>query len=278
MDSTDKRTSTLADAVGRISGTAERLGLAASTLNLPNTVIGVVDPSLASRLQGALGSDALKQLNVIGESTKQAAAGMAALSTYDKVAGRIADQFKAIDAARLSIPEMPRFEERSFRLPEMPVIENPIFETNERLKSIEERFDKMEAIALNGAEIATSLQVSAATFLDKFEAVATDNDKTTKRAVWIGLIAVFVAIVIPLLQSLYTEIYRAPSDAATMQGAISDIKREMQGLQQTQAMVSDKIAEAFAKNGEQTTQTLKEIRDLLAKQKELAAPSKAAAP
>lgn len=136
----------------------------------------------------------------------------------------------------------------------------------------------MEAIALNGAEIATSLQVSAATFLDKFEAVAKDNDKTTKRAVWIGLIAVFVAVVIPLLQSLYTEIYRAPSDAATMQEAISDIKREVQGLQQTQAMVSDKIAAALAKNGEQATQTLKEIRDLLAKQNEVAASSKATTP
>lgn len=277
MESTDKRTSTRTDALGGISAAAERLGLTASKLKMPNAALGAIDRSFANRLQGALGSDALERITKINERTRQAAAGITALSAFNKVAGRIDDQFKAIDAARLNIPEMPRFEERAFNLPEMPIIENPIFETNERLKSIEERFDKMEAIALNGAEIATSLQVSAATFLDKFEAVANDNDKTTKRAVWIGLIAVFVAIVIPLLQSLYTEIYRAPSDAAAMQAAISDIRREMQSVQQTQAMVSNKIAEALAKNGDQTTQALKEIRDLLAQQKH-SAPSGAIGP
>ncbi|MCF2525419.1 hypothetical protein [Bradyrhizobium sp. G127] len=273
MDPRNKSTPDLTATMSGIDTATERLRLAA---------VGGIDPSVAAKLQGALGSDALQKLNVASDHIRQAASRITGASAYDQVASRLADQFKSIDALRVSVPEMPRIPEPP-RFPKMsvrdiPVIQNPILETNKRLKSIEQRFSKMEEIALNAAEIATSLQSSAATFLDKFEAAAHDNDQTTKRAVKIGVLALVVAVLIPMLQWFYTEVYRAPSDTATMQGAISDITREMQSLQQTQMIIADKVADALAKNGDQVTQGLKEIRDLLAKQKEPATPPTAIIP
>jgi hypothetical protein len=201
------------------------------------------------------------------------AAGLNAVSSAKQLAARLDEQFKAIDALRLPPAEMPRLREPTYRPPVMPVVKNPLIETNKRLQNIEVRFDKIGEIALNAAEIATSLQASAATFLDKFEAAAKDNDKTTKRAIWIGVIAIFVAILIPLLQSAYAELVRAPADATAMQQAISDIKGEIKGLHDANALVSDKIAKTLSEHNADATQTLREIRDLLAQQKTTPAPS-----
>ena len=256
----------------RDKSTQESTNITNSISGMKDKVAGAIDPSIVARLQGALGgSDTLQKLGDMSENIRQAASRITEISAYNQVADKLAEQFKAIDGLRLNIPEMPSIPELlpspEVAFHDMLDIENPLVETNERLKNIEERFDKMEKIALNAAEIATSLQSSAAVFLDKFETAARDNDRTTKRAVTIGVLALIVAILIPISQSLYAELFRAPSDAATTQFAISEIKREIQSLRQSQMTVADKVAEALDRNGHQATQDLKEIRDILAKLK-----------
>lgn len=199
-----------------------------------------------------------------------AAAGLERLDTSPiaRLSKQIADQQRAIADLRPSVAGLDEIQDlkmyRAPRMPELKIPPNPILETNKRLKNIEARFDRMEKIALDGAEIATGLQASAAMFLEKFEAAAVSNDRTTKRAVLIGVAAIAIAVLTPIAQVLYTEMYRAPADTATVQSTIADVKRELSGLRETQEQVANRISEALLQNGKDQTATLKEIKELLA--------------
>ncbi len=123
-------------------------------------------------------------------------------SAIGRVAQKIADQQRAIDAMRpdvadaLASPEPPRMP----RIDQIKFPPNPILETNERLQRIEERFEQMQNIATDAAQIANGLQGAAAEFLQKFEKAAQDNDRTAGRAIWIGVVAVIIAIAMPAVQ------------------------------------------------------------------------------
>ena len=87
-------------------------------------------------------------------------------SAIGRVAKQIADQQRAIEAMRPQIPE--HLEKSEPRLPNIEPIKlppNPVFETNERLERIEERFEQMQGIATDAAQIANGLQGAAAEFL-----------------------------------------------------------------------------------------------------------------
>lgn len=210
---------------------------------------------MSERMKSAIGAAGLEKLDT---------------SPFARLSKQIADQQRAIAGLRPSVAGLDSIQDfdmyRPRRMPELKIPPNPILETNKRLKNIEARFDRMEKIALDGAEIATGLQASAATFLEKFEAVAVSNDRITKRAVLIGVVAIVIAVLTPIAQVLYTEMYRAPADAATVQSTIADVKREISGLRETQEHVANRISEALLQNGKDQTATLKEIKELLANQ------------
>lgn len=192
-------------------------------------------------------------------------------SAIGRVAKQIADQQRAIDAMRpdvsgaLASPEPPRMP----RIDQIKFPPNPILETNERLQRIEERFEQMQDIATDAAQIANSLQGAAAEFLQKFEKAAQDNDRTAGRAIWIGVVAVIIAIAMPAVQIGYSEFRRAPDNGAEIQSVLEDMQVELTGLRQTQADAVIQLGEVINASDDGTAAILREIRDLLS---ERAAP------
>ena len=194
-------------------------------------------------------------------------------SAMANVSRQIENQFKAIGALdrhrgidAFQPTQFPDVEER-VSVPELRILPNPVHETNKRLKRIQERFDRMEAIAVEAASIANSLQAFAATFLVKFEKAAADNDRATKRAIRIAILAAVIAL-ITMTQTLYAEFWRAPLDAATSHAVIADMKKEIAELRHTQRVAGDQLSETIAQSNSNIYSTLKEIRELLAGQKQ----------
>ncbi|GAB1380628.1 hypothetical protein [Brevundimonas naejangsanensis] len=179
-------------------------------------------------------------------------------SSLGRLAEQIGAQKSAIDAMRLHETEIPR-------IPELPPIPpNPIFETNRRLERIEERFEQMQVIATDAAEIATGLQGAAAEFLQKFEKAAADNDRTAARAIWIGVVAVFIAVAMPAAQIIYSEYRREPSNGAEVQAALEAMQSELTTMRNAQTVADDQLTEALATSDSETAAILRDIRGLLA--------------
>lgn len=179
-------------------------------------------------------------------------------SSLGRLAGQIGAQKSAIDAMRLLEPEIPRIPE----LPPLPP--NPIFETNRRLERIEERFEQMQVIATDAADIATGLQGAAAEFLQKFEKAAADNDRTAGRAIWIGVIAVFIAVAMPAAQIIYSEYRREPSNGAEVQATLETMQSELATMRNAQTVADDRLTEALATSDGEIAAILRDIRGLLA--------------
>jgi hypothetical protein len=191
-------------------------------------------------------------------------------SAIGRIAKQISDQQRAIEATRQLIPEVNSNPEPA-KLPKIEDIEfppNPIFETNERLERIEERFEQIQGIATDAAEIANGLQGAAAEFLEKFEKAATDNDRTAGRAIWIGVVAVIIAIAMPAVQIGYSEFRRTPDNGPEIQSALEDLQAEVAGLRDAQAEASAQLGEVINASDDVTATILREIRDLLAKNSE----------
>lgn len=79
---------------------------------------------------------------------------------------------------------------------DIPVIENPIVETNRKLGRIEKQFSQIAVIARDSAQVATDLQAYAAEFLQKFEKAAEDANQSGSKAIKVGWIALAIAIVV----------------------------------------------------------------------------------
>ena len=186
-------------------------------------------------------------------------------SAIGRVAKQIADQQRAIEAMRPHIPENLAKPEPP-RLPNIEQIKfppNPILETNERLERIEERFEQMQGIATDAAQIANGLQGAAAEFLQKFEKAAADNDRTAGRAIWIGVVAVIIAIAMPAVQIGYSEFRRTPDNGPETKSAIENLQAEVAGLRAAQAEASAQLGEIISSSNDETATILREIRDLL---------------
>lgn len=179
-------------------------------------------------------------------------------SKFKNLADQIGAQQSAIDAMRVPEREMTRIPE----LPPMPP--NPILETNRRLERIEERFEQMQVIAADAAEIATGLQGAAAEFLQKFEKAATDNDRAAGRAIWIGVVAVIIAVAMPAAQIIYSEYRREPSNGAEIQATLEAMQAELASMRAAQAEASDRLTDVLATSDTETAAILGEIHGLLA--------------
>ena len=164
------------------------------------------------------------------------------------------DQFRSIEALRA--PSLPT----ELRTPPR----NPTFDTNDHLERIEQRFDKMLDVAANGAQIATELQAHAADFLKKFEKAASDNDRSAERAIRLGGYAVLIALVAPIFQIVYTEVWRVPKETASIEAVILDMQVEIATLRQTQIEAADRIADALERSDQQLVDALRDVANSLA--------------
>jgi hypothetical protein len=212
--------------------------------------------------------DALHGVGNLNESIGLAGGVVNAGSAMSKLAQQISDQRSAIASLRPLIPEIPDrlVMPEPMRIPELRIPPNPLHETNKRLASIEERFDRMESIALNGAEIATDLQASAATFLAKFEKASANNDRTSSRAIWLGIIAILIAVAMPVAQVFYTELWRAPADSASQQAAIAEMKSQIKRLEDAQRAAAYELARVLSSGNRELTETLRNLRNLVIEQ------------
>ena len=123
----------------------------------------------------------------------------------------------------------------------------------------------MQGIAADAAEIATGLQGAAAEFLQKFEKAATDNDRAAGRAIWIGVVAVLIAVAMPAAQIIYSEYRREPSNGAEMQATLEAMQAELASMREAQTEASDRLTEVLATSDSQTAAILGDIRELLAR-------------
>jgi hypothetical protein len=266
-------TTSATDTLKGARGLDESMGLADAAARINSVTDPFAGRNSAQVLAAASGSvtsaiDALKGARSFDESVRFAGGALDTGSALGKLARQISDQQSAIAALRPLVPEMPeRFVlPELMRAPELRLPPNPLHETNRRLASIEQRFDRMESIALSGAEIATGLQASAAIFLTKFEKASADNDRTSSRAIWLGIIAVLIAVTMPVAQILYTELWRAPADSTSQQAAITDMKRQIKGLEDTQRTAADELAKVLSSGNTEMTSALRDIRNLLIEQ------------
>ena len=204
-------------------------------------------------------------------------------SAIGRVSKQIADQQRAIDALQSPGPwdvlgqsilegvhDTPKFDfnglEIPFRIPEITfpqVPQNPAVETNERLERIEARFERMQHIAADAARIATGLQAAAAEFLQKFERAAANNDRSAGRAIWIGVVAVFIAVAMPSAQIFYSEYRSAPNNAPEIQAALEEVQVQLRAMQEVQAAASERLGEALASSDDDTVTILRDIHSLL---------------
>lgn len=187
-------------------------------------------------------------------------------SAIGKLAERIAEQQKAIEGTK--IPDLGRMAmlpmPEPVPLPDIEIPPHPAHETNERLERIEAHFEQMQEIATEAAAIANGLQGAAAEFLVKFERAARDNDRVAGWAIRIGAAAMLVAVLMPLVQIIYTEFWRVPVETAAMQAALTEMKTEIAGLRGEQANVTARLAAALENADRDSTGVLRDIRDILA--------------
>lgn len=169
-----------------------------------------------------------------------------------------------LDSSRFVHTELPN-------IPDIPP--NPLYETNARLERIEERFEEMQTIAANAADIATSLQAAAAEFLEKFQHAAAENDRITRRAIWLGIAAVVIAVIMPASQIIYAELHRDPDFSAEVMQTVQTMQSELTLLREAQTSAADRLAEAMAGADRDTAAILQDIRTLLAGQQNGASES-----
>jgi hypothetical protein len=233
-------------AKGAIGPMLETLGETAATGKFMQ---GIADQhSALLSASGAVGS----MMKALGED-----------SAASKLSRQIADQYRALAALNSDTDLALRFDPPRPPTTLIRDIPNPLHETNERLANIEDRFDRMEAIAIDGAKIATSLQATALDFLVKFETAASNNDRAARRAIRLGIIATIIAVAMPMAQIIYTEFWRVPADADAMQASIVQMKREITNLQETQREVADQISKSLSQSDARLATVLKEIKEML---------------
>lgn len=201
-------------------------------------------------------NDALKPSLELGERIRQITDRFGTNHGIENVLSKIKNQHNLINEARLRSSS---FDVERPEIMDLDKLKNPIHETNDRLERIEQRFENMLDVAANGAEIATDLQAHAAEFLVKFENAASNNDRSAARAIYLGAIAIMIALAMPLVQILYTELWRVPQDSAAVEAMIREMQTEITTLRQTQIEAADRISTALERSDEQLIEILRDV-------------------
>ena len=127
---------------------------------------------------------------------------------------------------------------------DMPIIENPIVETNRKLDRIEKQFSQISVIAKDSAQVATDLQAYAAEFLQKFEKAADDANQSGSKAIKVGWLALAIAVVIGAGQIFAPTLIRDQEGEALRQTVV-DLNAEISTLRAEQRAANDRMIEAL---------------------------------
>lgn len=138
------------------------------------------------------------------------------------------------------------------RMPPMP--KNPILETNKRLGQLETHFSQMLHVMTNAAEIGTAIQGHANEFLTKFEKASEDTDKSARKAIWIGVIAIFIAILTPLIQIAYD------ANQDHTETKLDRLASEVEKLRETDAQSSERLLEALRRGDDVSERLVNQLK------------------
>ncbi len=202
------------------------------------------------RRLGRISSAYQDQLKILNQGSK-------AQRAIEENARRIKDiQRSMVNTYSNSNPKIPK---ENFTTPEIRIPPNPILETNRRLANIEERFDKMEALTIDGAKIAANIQESASDFLVQFDHAAASNDRATKRMILLAFAALLVAVIVPA----YSELWKEPHRKEATREVVQELRTEIATLRKTQNSALRNVSEALIKSNDNLTVVLKDIKQSL---------------
>lgn len=140
---------------------------------------------------------------------------------------------------------------------DIPLIENPIHETNKRLGRIEQQFEQVAQIASDSAQIALGLQAAAAEFLQKFERAADDTNRSGAKAIRVGWLALAIAVITSLAQ-IVSPLVIPDNDAVALREEIAGLQAAVAELSSQQLDASERMISAIATGDERTVLALKE--------------------
>lgn len=180
---------------------------------------------------------------------------------------RLADAIRGIEKQQGLLDDLTAStHERTIpTIPDIPVIENPIVETNRKLDRIEKQFSQISVIARDSAQVATDLQAYAAEFLQKFEKAAEDANQSGSKAIKVGWLALAIAIVVGAGQIFAPTLIR-DQEAETLRQTVVDLNAEVATLRAEQSAANDRLIEALANSDQATASAIAEAIATIAAQ------------
>ncbi|WP_296746322.1 hypothetical protein [Mesorhizobium sp.] len=137
------------------------------------------------------------------------------------------------------------------RLPDIKLPKNPVLDTNAKLANIEQKFEGMLDVLSNAARIGNEIQAQAATFIEKFEVASDQTDKSAKKAIRVGVIALVIATLSPFAPMVVD--YFAPNRTVP---TIEALTREVVSASQSASVDNQKLIEALKGRDEQIAERL----------------------
>lgn len=134
-------------------------------------------------------------------------------------------------------------------------IHNPVYDTNARLSDVVDVLDSMEGLALQVAETVRSVSDTASQFIVDFGAATEKADRSSRRAIWIAVVAIGVAALSPLVQIGHSE-WRTQRDRDTATAIIDISNRIESGLRSATVDTTesfDRLSEAIERLTESST-------------------------
>jgi len=161
------------------------------------------------------------------------------------------------------------------RVPRIPIIKNPILDTNKKLSDIEQKFDSMLDVMANAAQIGNEIQAQATTFIDKFEEASDKTDKSAKQAIKVGYIALLISVVTllsPWVQNLIwpdpveQKIEQLTNEIISSRDVMAKGNSELlQALEDSDKRDNERLINEIKKGQDQNNAALRELINLLSK-------------
>jgi len=158
-------------------------------------------------------------------------------------------------------------------VPRIPDLSTSILEAKQRRETLEEeRFEQLHGIVTDAVQIATGLQTVVAEFLQKFERSAADSARTARRAVWISVGAMLIAVIMTTVQIAYSEYRRESSNGTEILATLQRTQTELSAMRNSHVAVSERLSKALALSDSETAAVLRDIRTLLSREADASAP------
>lgn len=215
-----------------------------------------------------------EQMQTMEKLTKISPAAQSILDQVDEQRRRI----EAITGPNFTEPvahKAAKPDVTPLRVPRMPIVRNPVLDTNKKLSDIEQKFDSMLDVMANAAQIGNEIQAQAAIFIDKFEEASDKTDKSAKQAIKVGYIALLISVVTllsPWVQNLIwpdpvdQKIERLTSEIISSRDVMAKGNSELlRALNDSDKRENERLINEIKKGQDQNNAALRELIDVLSK-------------